>query len=125
MKIKGWDNVYGFNMSAVRRLVISEPLVDVVEPHQIVTNYYKIKDVDLYTVSYDDLTFESDFKLIAKRGDHIHALLTFFSIEFTKSLKSIGFSTCKLYRLFITLLIGRMISTTFQFRTISDCLFGK
>ncbi|KPM05946.1 hypothetical protein NH340_JMT05298 [Sarcoptes scabiei] len=92
-KINWWDNVYGFNMSAVRRLVISEPLVDVVEPHQIVTNYYKIKDVDLYTVSYDDLTFESDFKLIAKRGDHIHALLTFFSIEFTKSLKSIGFST--------------------------------
>ncbi|KAH7642209.1 arginine methyltransferase 1 [Dermatophagoides farinae] len=97
-KINWWDNVYGFNMSAVRDLVISEPLVDLVEPNQIVTNYYKVKEVDLYTVTIDDLTFESNFSLIAKRSDHVHALVTFFSIEFSKSLKTIGFSTSPEHR---------------------------
>ncbi|KAH9418471.1 arginine methyltransferase 1 [Dermatophagoides pteronyssinus] len=97
-KINWWDNVYGFNMSAVRNLVISEPLVDLVEPNQIVTNYYKVKEVDLYTVTIDDLTFESNFSLIAKRSDHIHALVTFFSVEFSKCLKTIGFSTSPEHR---------------------------
>ena len=43
----GWDNVYGFDMSCIRKVAITEPLVDVVEAKQIVTNscllkvYYK------------------------------------------------------------------------------------
>lgn len=97
-KIDWWDNVYGFNMSCIRHLIITEPLVDVVEPNQIVTNYYKIKEVNLYTVTLEDLTFESNFVLIAKRNDYIHALLAFFSIEFTKSHKPIGFSTSPEHR---------------------------
>lgn len=94
-------------MSAVRNLVISEPLVDLVEPNQIVTNYYKVKEVDLYTVTIDDLTFESNFSLIAKRSDHIHALVTFFSVEFSKCLKTIGFSTCE-YILCSNFLFGKL-----------------
>lgn len=33
-----WDNVYGFNMSSIRRVAITEPLVDVVDHGQVVTN---------------------------------------------------------------------------------------
>ena len=39
----GWDSVYGFNMSSIRKVALKEPLVDVVEPHQIVTDSYLIK----------------------------------------------------------------------------------
>ena len=39
----GWDNVYGFDMSCVRKVAITEPLVDVVEPKQVVTNSCMIK----------------------------------------------------------------------------------
>ena len=38
-----WDNVYGFDMSAIRKVAISEPLVDVVDPKQVVTNSCLIK----------------------------------------------------------------------------------
>ena len=30
-KINWWDDVYGFNMSAIRKVALTEPLVDVVD----------------------------------------------------------------------------------------------
>ncbi|KAJ8895999.1 hypothetical protein PR048_001340, partial [Dryococelus australis] len=33
-KINWWDDVYGFDMQAIRKVAISEPLVDVVDPKQ-------------------------------------------------------------------------------------------
>ncbi len=39
----GWDNVYGFDMSCIRDVAISEPLVDVVDPKQVVSNSCLIK----------------------------------------------------------------------------------
>lgn len=41
--ISGWDNVYGFDMSSIRKVAISEPLVDVVDPKQVVTNSCLVK----------------------------------------------------------------------------------
>uniref|UniRef100_A0A1I8ADL2 type I protein arginine methyltransferase n=1 Tax=Steinernema glaseri TaxID=37863 RepID=A0A1I8ADL2_9BILA len=92
-KINWWDNVYGFNMSSIRKVAITEPLVDVVDPSQVVTNNYCIKEVDLYTVTVADLAFESEFTLHAARDDYIQALVTFFTVEFSKCHKRIGFST--------------------------------
>ena len=43
MFIAGWDNVYGFDMSSIRKVAISEPLVDVVDPKQVVTNACLVK----------------------------------------------------------------------------------
>lgn len=34
-KINWWSNVYGFDMSSIRKVAISEPLVDVVDPKQV------------------------------------------------------------------------------------------
>jgi protein arginine N-methyltransferase 1 len=36
-KINWWDDVYGFDMSSIRKVAISEPLVDVVDPKQVIT----------------------------------------------------------------------------------------
>lgn len=92
-KINWWDDVYGFDMSAIRKVAISEPLVDVVDPKQVVTNSCLLKEVDLYTVTKEDLHFSSPFHLVVRRNDYIQALVTFFTIEFTKCHKRIGFST--------------------------------
>ena len=92
-KINWWDNVYGFDMSPIREVAISEPLVDVVDPNQVVSNSCLIKEVDLYTVKLDDLAFAAPFHLQVRRDDYVHALVTFFNIEFTKSHKKLGFST--------------------------------
>jgi len=92
-KINWWDNVYGFNMSSIRNVAITEPLVDVVDNGQVVTNNFCLKDVDLYTVKVEDLAFETNFTLKIARNDYIQALVTFFTVEFTKCHKRVGFST--------------------------------
>uniref|UniRef100_A0A7N4NSS8 Protein arginine methyltransferase 1 n=1 Tax=Sarcophilus harrisii TaxID=9305 RepID=A0A7N4NSS8_SARHA len=89
----GWENVYGFDMSCIKDVAIKEPLVDVVDPKQLVTNACLIKEVDIYTVRVDDLTFTSPFCLQVKRNDYVHALVAYFNIEFTRCHKRTGFST--------------------------------
>ena len=39
----GWENVYGFDMSCIRNVAIKEPLVDVVDPKQVVTTACLLK----------------------------------------------------------------------------------
>lgn len=92
-KINWWDSVYGFDMSTIRKVAIQEPLVDVVDPKQVISNACLIKEVDIYTVTEKDLTFTAPFHLTTRRNDYIHALVTFFNIEFTKCHKRTGFST--------------------------------
>lgn len=92
-KINWWTDVYGFNMSAIRKTAINEPLVDVVDPKQVVTSHAQLIEIDLYTVKKSDLDFKADFQLICKRNDYMQALVTFFTVEFTKCHKKLGFST--------------------------------
>ncbi|KAF3854541.1 hypothetical protein F7725_022596 [Dissostichus mawsoni] len=76
-KIHWWENVYGFDMTCIRNVAMREPLVDVGTktggdqrlPRQVKT---------------EDLSFTSAFCLQIQRNDYIHALVTYFHIEFTK-----------------------------------------
>jgi len=92
-KIEYWNNVYGFDMSCIREIAILEPLVDVVQPKMIVTNDCCILNVDIMTITPNDLKFNSDFKLKALRDDLVHAFVVYFDIEFSKGLKPVCFST--------------------------------
>ncbi|XP_077157921.1 protein arginine N-methyltransferase 8 isoform X4 [Paroedura picta] len=92
-KIHWWENVYGFDMTCIRDVAMKEPLVDIVDPKQVVTNACLIKEVDIYTVKPEDLAFTAAFCLQIQRNDYIHALVTYFNIEFTKCHKKTGFST--------------------------------
>jgi len=92
-KINWWDDVYGFDMSCIRKVALSEPLVDVVDRNQLTSNNCLLKEVDLQTCKKEDIPFESPFHLQLKRNDYVQALVTFFNIEFTKCHKRVGFST--------------------------------
>nr|QDE10276.1 protein arginine methyltransferase 1 [Dugesia japonica]QDE10277.1 protein arginine methyltransferase 1 [Dugesia japonica] len=92
-KINWWENVYGFDMSCIRKVAVSEPLVDVVNPNQIVSNFCIVKEVNMYEIKVEDLSFSSPFTLAVRKNDYIHALVAFFNIDFTSSHKHIGFST--------------------------------
>lgn len=92
-KINWWDNVYGFDMSCIREVAISEPLVDVVDPKQVITNACLVKEVDMYTVKPEDISFTAPFQLVVQRNDYIQALIAFFNIDFTECHKRTGFST--------------------------------
>jgi protein arginine N-methyltransferase 1 len=92
-KINFWDNVYGFNMSCIKRIALQEPLVDVVEANQVMSSAHKLLTLDLSTIKNEDLSFKVPFKLIAARDDFCHAFVVYFDIEFSKCLKKIYFST--------------------------------
>jgi len=92
-KISWWDDVYGFNMSSIRKVAISEPLVDSVDHKCVVTNNCLIKEIDIQTVKKEEIPFTSNFSLFFKRNDYLHALVSFFTVEFSHCHKRIGFST--------------------------------
>lgn len=52
-----------------------------------------LQEVDIYTVKTEELSFTSAFCLQIQRNDYVHALVTYFNIEFTKCHKKMGFST--------------------------------
>ena len=43
LHLSGWENVYGFDMSCIKEVAIKEPLVDVVDPKQLVSSACLIK----------------------------------------------------------------------------------
>ncbi|CAB1346176.1 unnamed protein product, partial [Coregonus sp. 'balchen'] len=51
-----------FDMTCIRNVAMREPLVDVVDPKQVVTNSCLVK---------------------IQRNDYVHAMVTYFNIEFT------------------------------------------
>lgn len=92
-KVDWWDNVYGFDMSHIRKDATNEPLVAFVNPVRVATNSYMVKDVDLYTIDKEELIFSSTFHLTMQRDDYIHALVTYFTVTFTKCFNRVAFST--------------------------------
>lgn len=92
-KINFWDDVYGFKMSCIKELALSEPLVDTVDSKQIATGSCLIKEIDLHKVKKEDLTFGVPFKLPVKRDEYIHAFITYFTVDFTACHTPVGFST--------------------------------
>ncbi len=92
-KIDFWDDVYGFDMSAIKSLAILEPLVDVVEAKSVITHQAPILELDLLTCTKDDLSFSANFVLPARRNDYVHALVAYFDCAFTQLHKPLTFST--------------------------------
>ncbi|KAI3790100.1 hypothetical protein L2E82_02914 [Cichorium intybus] len=92
-KIEFWNNVYGFDMSCIRKQSIMEPLVDTVDQNQIVTNCQLLKTMDISKMTPGDASFTAPFKLVAERDDYIHALVAYFDVSFTVCHKLTGFST--------------------------------
>jgi len=92
-KIYFWDDVYGFDMSCIKKIAISEPLVDTVNPDQICTRPHRLMSVDILTVKKEDLTFNYKYKLSALRNDYLTALVLYFDVGFTQIHKPLWIST--------------------------------
>ncbi|KAA8523223.1 hypothetical protein F0562_009646 [Nyssa sinensis] len=92
-KIEFWNNVYGFDMSCIKKQSMMEPLVDTVDQNQIVTNCQLLKTMNISKMAPGDASFMAPFKLVAERDDYIHALVAYFDVSFTKCHKLTGFST--------------------------------
>ncbi|KAH9762827.1 protein arginine N-methyltransferase 1.1 [Citrus sinensis] len=66
-KIEFWNNVYGFDMSCIKKQAMMEPLVDTVDQNQIVTNCQLLKTMDISKMGPGDASFTAPFKLVAQR----------------------------------------------------------
>jgi protein arginine N-methyltransferase 1 len=92
-KIHFWDNVQGFDMSCIKTVALQEPLVDVVDPKQIISSVSRLVSIDINTVKKEELEFKVPFRLVATRDDYCHAFVAYFDIEFARCHKKIFFST--------------------------------
>jgi len=43
-----------------------------------------VQEVDLYTVTIAELDFKQSFDMVMRRDDYVHALVCFFTVEFSK-----------------------------------------
>jgi type I protein arginine methyltransferase len=96
-KVHFWDDVYGFDMSCMKEYVLREPLVDIVDSKTIVSSRpIDLFSIDLYTISKEQLAFGVPFALDIAKDDRIHALLSWFSVDFTgagQARKPVSFGT--------------------------------
>lgn len=70
-----------------------EPLVDVVDAECVNTAPFLLKEIDMNTVKAEDQDFTTEFSLRVTRDDMVHAIVTYFDIDFAAGHKKISFST--------------------------------
>ncbi|NXP50412.1 ANM3 methyltransferase, partial [Heliornis fulica] len=62
-KLLFWEDVYGFDMSCMKKAVIPEAVVEVLDPNTLISTASVIKTINCNTASTSDLEFSSDFTL--------------------------------------------------------------
>lgn len=87
-----WENVYGFNMHCIGEEVVEDaaknPIVDVVDSKDIVTESAALKFFDLTTMTEDDMDFTATSELKLKPDEasdacYCHGIVLWFDTGFT------------------------------------------
>uniref|UniRef100_A0A3Q2H2U5 Protein arginine N-methyltransferase 3 n=1 Tax=Equus caballus TaxID=9796 RepID=A0A3Q2H2U5_HORSE len=84
-RIAFWDDVYGFNMSCMKKAVIPEAVVEVLDPKTLISDPCSIKHIDCHTTTVSDLEFSSDFSLKITKTSLCTAIAGYFDIYFEKN----------------------------------------
>ncbi|NWZ52602.1 ANM3 methyltransferase, partial [Haliaeetus albicilla] len=84
-KLLFWDDVYGFDMSCMKKAVIPEAVVEVLDPNTLISTASVIKHIDCDTASTPDLEFSSDFTLTITTSTKCTAVAGYFDIFFEKN----------------------------------------
>lgn len=92
-KINFWDEIYGIDMSCIKSSALAEPLIDICPREAINSSHSKILELDLYTVTKEELDFSSNYEVVMNRNDTVSGLVTWFDIYFDKLPNKIEFST--------------------------------
>ncbi|XP_029438422.1 protein arginine N-methyltransferase 3 isoform X3 [Rhinatrema bivittatum] len=93
-KLAFWDNVYGFNMSSMKKAVLPEAVVEVLNPDTLASQPCVVKHIDCLTAAVADLDFSSDFSLLITRNSVCTAIAGYFDVLFERNCSSrVLFST--------------------------------
>lgn len=80
-------------MKAIKKIALSEPLVDSVITKQIRSSVCTFFDLDLYKAKTADLCFANKYQLMITKTDTIHALACWFEAGFMKLQSPVILST--------------------------------
>ncbi|CAG9333582.1 unnamed protein product [Blepharisma stoltei] len=92
-RIEFWNDIYGIDMSPMRKIAIKEPSIDVVEATNLVSTSTPVFEVDLQKCNLEQLSFISTFRLQFTRKDFMHAIVGWFEVIFTHCHKAITLTT--------------------------------
>lgn len=81
-KFEIWNNVRGIDYSYFKRLSYIEPLVDTVDPDQIMTDMVNFFSFDINTIRVEDLSFLRSFVLTATKEGTIDGISVHFDTPF-------------------------------------------
>ncbi|XP_017132272.1 protein arginine N-methyltransferase 8 [Drosophila elegans] len=88
-----WNDLHGFDLSAIRRRCESKAVVEHVTGDQVMSKVCLIKSLDLYSVPRNAANFQSFYELKVIRNGWVHALAAYFDVGFSWSPQGISFST--------------------------------
>ena len=94
--INFWDNVYDVKMTSIKKWSSFEPLVDVVNRRQIISNSCPILDINLETVTAKELDFASKYQIEIKHNDKLSGLVAWFDVYFSHGSEAVRLSTSKI-----------------------------
>ena len=77
-----WKNVYGVDMSCMAETVFKDPMIDNLNPTQIISNECKIIDLNLASCKPGDVEFSSVYELTFTRSERCHGLVSWFDTCF-------------------------------------------
>lgn len=83
-KIDFWDDVYGFDMSCIKKTARIEPSVESIRPENLCTQAFSLKSVDISTCKKEDLSFKAPFRLKVSRNDYLSSFVFHFDVYFSK-----------------------------------------
>ncbi|XP_039605207.1 protein arginine N-methyltransferase 3 isoform X2 [Polypterus senegalus] len=93
-RIAFWDDVYGFQMTCIKKAVITEAVVEVLNPESLISDTCIICNINCNKITIPELEFSSDFCLKITRGCLCTAIVGYFDIFFEKNCMSkVMFST--------------------------------
>lgn len=94
-KIMFWEDVYNIDMSPMIKWVMTEPIIDIVDPSVVLTGIETLKTIDLYTIQPDELDFVADYSLKVREQEdcNLHGMVMWFDVYFNGGASEIILST--------------------------------
>uniref|UniRef100_A0A1I8P4M4 type I protein arginine methyltransferase n=1 Tax=Stomoxys calcitrans TaxID=35570 RepID=A0A1I8P4M4_STOCA len=77
-----WNDVYGLDMSTMKKDVLHEPLIDIVDPKYILTDSNCIADLNLMTVNLNYSNFNYNFELKCSKTGNLSSFVGYFDNYF-------------------------------------------
>lgn len=85
-KLGFWDSVYGVDMGIIKKLVMADAVVCLCNSNSINSTVSKLFEMNLYTITKQQLSFSSEYDLKILRKDKVNAVVCWFDVFFYERL---------------------------------------